>query len=199
MRMRHLLSGLAAALCGLPPVAATAQDGALPQSLGVVGSAPQVCDLQQGQVRSGNLLNFTGTEGNVLRVQQFVDPATLSVLPARAEVQFPAVCNYAHRVRLESQHNGLWPTDGRIAQQGNAFAYAVPYDATVRWAEVSGTLEADAKVNRIVTRSLAVDAAHAGDLVLSIDIARGASNVELNAPVMAGDYADTLRIYLEPR
>jgi hypothetical protein len=199
MRKRHLLSGIAAMLCGMPPAAAMAQDGALPQTLGVIGSAPQVCDLQQGQVRAGNLLNFSGTEGNVLRVQQFVDPATLSVLAARAEVQFQAVCNYAHRVRLESPHNGLWPTDGRIAQQGNAFAYAVPYDATVSWAETSGRLTADAKVNRIVTRSLAVDAAYAGDLVLRIDIARGASNVELNAPVMAGDYADTLRIFLEPR
>lgn len=186
------------ATAGGMAVPATAQDTAA-KALAVAGSTPQVCVLQNGEIRAGRLLNFAGTEGNVLRVVQFVDPGNLSVLAASAELSFAAVCNFAHRVRVESQHNGLWPTDGRMAQGGAGFSSAVPYDATVAWAETSGRLAADGKANRVVERSLAVNSPYAGDLVLQIDIAKGASNVELNAPVAAGDYADTLRIFLEPR
>ena len=187
------------ATAGLLALPAAAQDKAVSATLAVEGNAPQVCALQAGQIRTGRLVNFSGTDGNVLRVQQFTDPRTLAVNAASAELQFAAVCNFPHRVRMESQHNGLWPTDGRIAQQTGGFAYAVPYDATLRWAEVSDRLAADAQTNRIVERTMAVDSAHAGDLVVAIEIRQGASNVAMNAPVEAGDFADTLRIYLEPR
>jgi hypothetical protein len=199
MHLRRSFHLLALAITVATAGPALAQGDATSQALAVAGSTPQVCALQNGEIRAGRLENFSGTEGNVLRVVQFVDQGKLSVLAASAELSFAAVCNFAHQVRLESQHNGLWPTDGRMAQGGSGFAYAVPYDATVAWAETSGRLVTDGKANRVVERSFAVNAPYAGDLVLQIDIAKGASNVELNAPVIAGDYADTLRIFLEPR
>ena len=39
----------------------------------------------------------------------------------------------------------------------------------------------------------------AGDLILRLQIDEGASNVEGSAPVIAGTYTDTIRIFLEPR
>lgn len=199
MAARHTLVLAVLAPAALAALPASAQDMVASRSLDVTGSAPQICTMQTGAVRTGRLLNFSGTTGNVLRVQDFVDRTTLAVKAARAELQFAAVCNFPHRVRIESQHNGLWPTDGRNAQLAPGFTYAVPYEARVDWADVSGGLSADAKVNHLVDKGIAVDAAFAGDLTLSIVIAEGASNVEVNAPVEAGDFADTLRIYLEPR
>ncbi len=52
---------------------------------------------------------------------------------------------------------------------------------------------------RLAIRSWDVNQPTAGDLQLRIEIQQGASNVEVNAPVLAGAYADTLRIFLEPR
>ena len=44
-----------------------------------------------------------------------------------------------------------------------------------------------------------LDAPAAGELNLRIEIPEGASNVENDAPVVAGTYVDTVRIFLEPR
>jgi len=100
---------------------------------------------------------------------------------------------------VESQNNGLWPTDGRMATPGTDFASALPYEAIVTWADTTGTLEANAKVRALTQTLLSVDSAAAGNLILRFKLAQGASNVADNAPVLAGVYGDTVRIYLEPR
>ena len=46
---------------------------------------------------------------------------------------------------------------------------------------------------------ITVNGASVGDLRLRVELQQGASNGEANAPVVAGIYTDTLRIYLEPR
>jgi hypothetical protein len=38
-----------------------------------------------------------------------------------------------------------------------------------------------------------------GDLRLRLDIDAGSTNVQTNAPIIAGSYGDTLRIFLEPQ
>lgn len=178
---------------------AAAQSLTATQAMPVTGNVPQVCAMQQGQIQPGSVVNIAGLDGDTLRIVQFVDPTTLSVKAASATISFEAVCNFPHAVRIESANNGLWPVDGRITQAPAGFAFAVPYSAQVNWGPANSTFDADAKTRRLSQRVINVDTAVAGELNLRIEIAEGASNVENRAPVVAGTYVDTVRIFLEPR
>ncbi len=178
---------------------AAAQSLTVTTALPVTGSVPQVCAMQRGSIQSGSLVNIAGLDGDTLRIIQFVDPATLSVKAASATISFDAVCNFPHAVRIESSNNGLWPVDGRITQVPGGFAYAVPYTAQVTWGVANAQFSADAKTRRIAQQTINVEAPAAGQLNLRIEIAEGASNVVNRAPVIAGTYVDTVRIFLEPR
>lgn len=195
------LAGMLFVVGTAPAVAQSgaAQSSAAQRAMAVIGSAPQVCTLQRGTIRSGGLVNILGLEGDTLRIEQFTDPQTLAARAASATVTFAAVCNYPHRIRIESQNNGLWPTDGRRASTSPQFAFAIPYEANLQWGEVNGQLDANATVRQIANRSYDLNGPLAGELTLRIAIRPGASNVEVNAPVMAGSYGDTIRIFLEPR
>lgn len=192
-----ILSLLASAMLAAPAV--QAQNRVVTRAMPVSGNTPQVCALQPGRVRTGELVNFQGNDGDTLRVLTLVDPATLVARAAKATVLLEGVCNFPHRVRVESQDNGLWPNEGPVAPTSTEFATALPYQISFTWADRSGTLEADAKIRQPHEVHAEIDEPAAGQLELSIEIDAGASNTQLGAPVLAGDYADTLRIFLEPR
>lgn len=189
---------IAASLAGMA-APALAQSLEAVQDMPVTGNVPLLCALQTGQVQPGTATNVIGLDGDTLRIAQFVNPDTLSVKAASATVRFDAVCNFAHALRVESANNGLWPTDARITQAPAGFAFAVPYTASISWGQANGQFNTDAKSRRLVQQILNVDTPVAGQLDLRIDIAEGASNVETSAPVIAGNYSDTVRIFLEPR
>jgi hypothetical protein len=197
--LKRLLAGLAVSALTLAAMPAQAQSTTATRTLPVTGNAPQVCALQRGTIQPGGLVNINGTTGDTLRITQLTDSQTLAARAASATISFAGFCNFPHRVRIESSNNGLWPTDGRVSAASGGFAYAVPYDAQLVWGVANGDLNADATVRQLSTRSFDVNQATAGDLTLRIVIAQGASNVEVNAPVLAGAYSDTLRIFLEPR
>lgn len=199
MAPRPALSLAAAVLALGAAGAASAQTDTASRDLPVTGRTPQVCALQDGRIQAGGLVNVAGTSGTTLQIQQFVDPQTLAARAASATVDFDAFCNFPHNVRIESQNNGLWPTDGRVSAAATGFAYAVPYNAKVQWGGSNATLVTTGKVRQMTQQSVAIDQPAQGTFELRIEIAEGASNVENRAPVLAGDYADTLRIYLEPR
>jgi len=193
---------LAAALMGAAlalPCSALAQLAPLQQTMPVTGNAPQVCSIQPARLGTGGLVNFRGLDGDTLQIEELTDKRTLAARPASVTLSFAGVCNFPHRVRIESQNNGLWPTDGRMTTQAIGFAYALPYHARLDWGSASGDFLADAKVRRLNEQRVSVDVPTAGDLNLRIEIDSGASNIRSNAPVLAGVYGDTLRIYLEPR
>lgn len=197
MRLAAILTILAWAATGAS--AATAQDSVDTRALPVSGNTPQVCALQQGRVSTGELINFRGTDGDTLRVLELLEPATLSVRAARATILLEGVCNFPHRMRIETQDNGLWPIEGPVAPTNPEFATAIPYRLTFLWADRGGDLEADAKVRQSRDVRADIDEPNAGQLEIAIELDAGASNTQLGAPVMAGDYGDTLRIFLEPR
>lgn len=193
---------LAAALIGLAAPAqaqTTSPSQTAITAMPVTGNVPQVCAMQRGELQPGSVNNIAGLDGDTLRIIQFVDPSTLSVKAASATISFDAVCNFPHALRIESSNNGLWPVDGRITQTPEGFAYAVPYTARLDWGLANTQFLADAKSRRIGEQTVNVDSAVAGQLNLRIEIAEGASNVENRAPVVAGTYVDTVRIFLEPR
>jgi hypothetical protein len=197
--MRRAVVLTAAAWAALAAPGALAQAATAVQSLPVTGQTPQVCTLQQGDLRTGELINFRGADGDTLRVLQLIDPRTLAAQSARASVFLSAVCNFPHRIRIESQDNGLWPIEGPVSPDKADFATALPYQVSFEWADHSGSLQADAKVRRAREARADIDAPAAGDLRIDIALDAGASNTQLGAPVLAGNYADTLRIFLEPR
>lgn len=169
------------------------------RSLPVTGSVPRTCAMQQGKIAPGSLQNIAGLDGDTLRIIQFTDPATLAVRAASVTVSFDAVCNFPHSVRVESQNNGLWPIDQRVSDRPAGFAYAVPYTARVNWGPVDALFDATAKVRSQNQQVIAVNDAVAGEFRLRIEIQDGASNVVTRAPLVAGNYVDTVRIFLEPR
>ncbi len=199
-RMTIVASVLLAGLAWTPSLAA-AQSTTASRAIDVIGNAPQICTLQRPNLANagGSPVNFTAVTGNLLQIQTLVDPATLAANAASVNVAFEAFCNFPHRISVESENNGLWQTDGSMNQPADGFAYALPYEAEVAWADVRGRLEADANVRRIVEERLDVDQAAAGEVQLSIRIEPGASNTKVNAPVLAGFYRDTIRVILEPR
>jgi len=190
------LFALVAVAAALP---ATAQTRSATTNMPVVGSAPQICALQPPRLAPGAQVNFRGLSGETLQIDQMVDSTTLAANAARAAIQFEAVCSFPHRLRIESQNNGLWRTSELAAIPSGGFTYAVPYRAEVSWAGVNTALDADALSRRVAERGVTIDRPGAGTLELRIEIQQGASNVRANAPVIAGYYGDTLRIVLEPQ
>lgn len=195
----HLALVMGLSLGGLLSGTAAAQSNIASKALPVTGNAPDVCAIQNPRLQAGSQVNFTGIDGNTLQILQFTDPQTLAIRAARITVAFAAVCNFPHRLRIQSENNGLWPTDGRVSGGASGFSYAVPYQAQVTWDGTSSSLRTDGKVRQLVQQVVNIDEPAAGDISLSLDIAEGASNVAVNAPVLAGNYADTVRIFLEPR
>ena len=196
--MRTISIILLGALAGTTPALAETTSTAT-RSLPVTGSVPQTCAMQQGKIAPGSLNNIAGLDGDTLRIIQFTDPATLAVRAASVTISFDAVCNFPHSVRIESQNNGLWPIDQRVSDRPAGFAYAVPYTARVNWGPVNAQFDADAKVRSQNQQVIAVNDAVAGEFRLRLEIEDGASNVETRAPLVAGSYVDTVRIFLEPR
>jgi hypothetical protein len=197
MHQRLSFALTAAALC--LPLTAVAAQAPVVRPMGVVANTPAVCVLKEPKLAGGSQINFRGLNGNTLQIDRLVDPATLAINAASADIEFEAVCNYPHRIKVETQNNGLWQTSERSATPPPGFAFAVPYSATLDWGLEHGRLEADAKVRRISEHWFNVDRATSGELHIRIEVQAGASNVQENAPLLAGYYGDTLRVTLEPQ
>ena len=195
MRARSalILAGL------LLPAAAHAQSNSATSSFAVNASVPGACAVGAPLLAAGRQVNFRGLNGTTLQIDTMVDPTTLSTNAASVEVRFEAVCTFPHRLKVETQNNGLWQTIERGANAPEGFGNAVPYRADIIWADTNLRLNADAGVRRIADNSVFVAGAGIGDLLLRLEIDAGATNERANAPLLAGTYGDTLRITLEPQ
>jgi hypothetical protein len=179
--------------------AAAAQDSATTRTMAVNASAPEVCAVQAPQLSGAAQVNFRSVNGTALQIERLVDPETLSTEAASVELSLAAVCNYPHRLTIETQNNGLWQTSGQGVTPTPGFGNAVPYTATVHWGAEYLQLQADAKSRRMTERSVLVDRPTSGSIVLRLEIQPGASNDRQNAPLIAGYYGDTLRVTVEPQ
>ncbi|MND52769.1 hypothetical protein D3C80_437910 [compost metagenome] len=192
--MRHLplaIGATAALLAG----AASAEEFAF----AVTGSAPQVCALGDVTFGGGAAVNVSSVTPGSIRINQLTDPATLSTNAASAEMSFPAVCTVAHRVRVQSLNNGLWRSQASGVNAASGFANAVPYTVGVQWGESNSRFEVNAASRGAREQSILQGQPAAGDLTLTVSITEGASNLRTDAPLMAGVYADTLVVTLEPQ
>ena len=167
--------------------------------MAVRAHAPQVCAVAAPQLVGGRQTNFRGLNGTTMEIDRLVDPTTLSTNAASVDVQFNAVCNYPHRIVVEAQNNGLWQSADQGSSSTPGFASAIPYVASLSWGAETLQLDADAKARRINERSIRVDQATAGALVLRLEIQPGATNGRANSPLLAGVYGDTVRLTVEPQ
>lgn len=195
--MRRLAISLFAAL--VAPGLAAAQSSEETRTLDITGEVPGACTLGAPRLASGAQVNFRGINGNTLPIDQLVDTTTLSTQPASTEIGFDAVCAFPHRLRLETQNNGLWRTSERTSTAPDGFGDAVPYRATIQWASQNLQIVADARLRRVASGLLFVSGTASGTLRLRLEIDAGATNHRANAPLVAGTYGDTLRITLEPQ
>ena len=168
------------------------------RSFPVTGNAPSICVLQAPQVANGAQVNFSGLNGSLLQISSLIDPTTLATKAASVELNFDAVCNFPHQLRVEASNNGLFRTSTGTAPPFG-FASAIPYQARFNWGQQTLLLNADAQIRRLNEQSIRVTDPTAGNLSMRFEIQPGASNVQSNAPVIAGNYAETLRITLEPQ
>lgn len=181
------------------PAVASAQTTSVTSPFTVNANVPQTCTVGAPLLSAGRQINFRGLNGSTLQIDQLVDPTTLSTNAASFEVRFEAVCNLAHRLKVETQNNGLWSTSERAAVAPEGFGDGVPYRADVTWANQTLRVNADAGVRRIAEGSVFVNAAAVGDILLRLEVDAGATNDRANAPLLAGVYGDTIRITLEPQ
>jgi hypothetical protein len=191
---RRILFSLAAAV-SLIGVTAGAHAAA---TYRVIGSVPQVCTVSDPQLLAGVApINVSSLTAQAITITDLVDSRTLAVNAASFGVGFNAFCNYAHRLIVESQNNGLWRQDLTPAAQG--FADAVPYTAEVRWGGTDNTLQANAAVRQITDLSVPVNNPASGQIELRVQILSGASNALSYAPLLAGAYSDIIRVTVEPQ
>lgn len=193
MRYPSIAASLPALLCaGLLAAPANAAD------YFVRGSVPQICSVELPALLTGTpAINVNGLSGSTLLIAELTDPTNFAVRAASFGVGFNAVCNYPHRIVVESQNNGLWRDTATPVPAG--FADAVPYSATLTWGDVNTTFQADAATQRIADFSVSVGHATQGHIGLFMQILPGASNAQAFAPLLAGIYRDTIRVTVEPQ
>lgn len=186
------LSGLLAWVGGaLAPALAQTQ-----QTVQLVGAAEPLCNLGALAQASGPQVNIDVTSGAVFTVTQLADPQTLTSQAASITLAAPATCNTLHRVALASDNNGLWRTSGGTAA---GFASAVPYAAELSWSDQTHRLDATGASRGYVEESVLVGQPATGDIRIDFSIDAGSTNAGVGAPLLAGEYADVLRVIVEPQ
>lgn len=164
----------------------------------VIATVPGGCTVGEPSQSAGAQVNFRGVSGHTLQIDQLTDATTLSTRAASIELSLEAMCSSPHRLIVESQNNGLFPRSERPAVPPAGFGTAVPYVAIARWGTHNVRLEASAHSRQSRDNWVASEP-HTGSILLSLQIEPGATNRRQNAPLLAGVYADTLRITLEPK
>lgn len=165
------------------------------QTVEVIGSAEQRCVLGQPQQGTGALFNFDAPSGSVFRITRLADPESLSTRAAQVTLALTAMCNSSHRVVIGSDNNGLWRDSGGAAPSG--FADAVPYTATLTWADQERPLTAEGIFRQGVEEEMRVDRPNTGAMAIQFRIDAGATNAGQDAPLLAGEYSDVLRVTVE--
>lgn len=186
-----ILTGASAAGAAAPSYA---QDR---QVVTVIGRAERACFLGLPVQADAPSLNFDSAGGSVFNVTRLTSAETLTTRPARITLGMDAMCNGVHRVVIASDNNGLWRQDTGESQSG--FGTAVPYEAHVIWADQQHSLTADAASRGYVEDQMLVGRPAAGSLLVEFAIAPGATNAGINAPLLAGDYSDVLRLTVQPQ
>jgi hypothetical protein len=164
--------------------------------MSVDANVPGFCTISRPTTAAGRQLNFKGLNGNSLHIDRLIDPTTLSTRAASVDLDFEAVCQTPHKLKVETQNNGLWQTIQTRAADG--FGTAIPYTLLLSWGGSNLELEADAGTRRLHAGVVEISRPVVGAVRMRLEVAPGATNAAANSPLQAGVYTDTIRITLEP-
>nr|WP_137677386.1 hypothetical protein [Parerythrobacter lutipelagi] len=192
MNLLQLTTASLVGILPLVPVGATAQDRATGlvdtsgrQQFEIVAAAAPACNVSPGAAASVENASFqdSGTSGGTVSITALADPETAEANPVSVQVEIPVVCNSAHDITVRSANGGLLRDGGTRAAMGG-FVQFLPYAVRVDWVGQSQTGQSDE------LEALTMNVPNAGEGMLSVDIALGATG----AVLVAGSYEDTLRI-----
>lgn len=167
------------------------------QVVTVIGRAEPFCSLGLPVQGEASPVNFDSPGGSVFNVTRLTSDETLTTRAATITLDMEAMCNGVHRVVIASDNNGLWRQDTGAGRSG--FGTGVPYEANLIWADRQHRLTADAANRGYVEDQMLVGRPAAGSLLIAFSIASGATNAGENAPLLAGDYSDILRLSVQPQ
>lgn len=193
--MKH---GLIASIAALP-ILILATPSMAAATYQVDGNVPQICSVELPRLLSDTApINVTSLTGQTIGISELTDPATLATNATSFDVGFAAVCNYAHRLVVESQNNGLW--QDQLTPPAPGFGDAVPYRAQISWGGINTQFNADAVTRQIANVSVPVNHPAQGDIELRFQVLQGSSNAQQSfAPLLAGTYRDIIRVTVEPQ
>jgi hypothetical protein len=197
---RYACASLGLSLClavfGASASAATSS-ATLTGTVTTTGQASRLCLVGSPKVQIGSAVNIATVSGETINIASLADSQTLSTKATSFDIDFNAVCNFAHAVQLSSDRGGLWRlTTGQVSAE---FAEGVPYHATLLWAGQTSTLEATAVSVTPTTDVVHVNAPAGGTLVVQVRIDPGATGKGMGLPLAAGVYRDTITVTLGPQ
>ena len=182
---------------GFAALGAAASAAPAPATVSVTGEASRLCLIGSPKVQVGSSVNLATVNGHTISIASLADSQTLSTRATSFDIDFNALCNFAHSVQLSSDRGGLWRlSTGQVA---TAFADGVPYHATLEWGGSSTTLEATAVSVTPMTDVLDVNTPAGGALVMQFRVDPGATDKGAGAPLAAGVYQDTITVTLGPQ
>lgn len=184
-----LLAAVAVPAAALPAVALAQQaPDRLSGRIDLVGEAPNACVLSapNSSASANAVLQQTGGRTTQVTFTTLVDPATLQAVDATINLDFPLVCNGAHRLTVTTARSGLRLESPAPPAQG--FSDVVNYEVEAAWA---------GQTNRGLSSSttpVEIDSSDgaAGVVSLNIQIRGGGDRL------IAGPYSDTLILELQP-
>jgi hypothetical protein len=162
-------------------------DGGASQ-MGADALIPVVCTFSSAPrvVTADNMTASGGNGSTRIAIGRMTDDATAKLRASTLILSIPAVCNVPHLVGLSSARGALLPQSPGDARP--PFLRKVHYRATAQWGTRSFTLIANDAGPQTIDQSIGTAAT--GDMTIEIRIDGTDNNLE--APVVADTYSDTL-------
>jgi hypothetical protein len=186
--IRNSIMAAACAFAALAVPAAAQEVDRGEQRLEIIGTAPSACILRAPVGAAGVNATFEAQTANsgAIRILALVNPTTAQPQAASIALQFPVICNSAHRLIARSGNGGLLRERGnaRNRQSNTGFAEFLAYQVGMSWNGSTVTQASDA------AGALQLNSANgaAGEVALTVTVPAG------GGPLIAGRYADVLVI-----
>lgn len=138
-------------------------------------------------------ITSAGTVSSTVTINDMIDDNTAFLKPSSISINYQAVCNFAHNLKIESVNDGLFDSNP-VSVVSSGFLTNIKYSSTIEWDGVTNGLVTTGTNSTVFSPVVSVGGANVGNLKILINISGG--NNPLNVPVVAGYYTDTLKIHI---
>lgn len=157
------------------------------------GTAPPICTFTStlAELTSTNM-NLASGASNQIEIESLTDPNSSLLKPASIHIEILGTCNQTHFFTVMTRNGGLALSHSPDIV-GGAFVTHLNYRTQVNWAGKSTLMVTDGAPGK-KTPSTIVDGANSGPLSLQIFVDEAEN--DMNTPVVAGRYLDTLIVQI---